>query len=248
MPQGPFLTILDSVDSTNNYAMDRVHDGTAEHGMGWFTLEQTAGKGRRGKSWEAEAGATIALSLVLQPRHLTASQQFCLSAVVSLACHEFLSGYAGQDTRIKWPNDLYWRDLKAGGILIENVFKGPSWEYAVVGVGININQEQFAEHLANPVSLKQITGVEFDTVKLARELYALLLKRTETLGAVPFKEILEAYNHHLYAANKKVRLKKETAVFETTVKEVNAQGQLVTEDVMERNFDFGEVEWILASG
>ncbi len=228
--------------------MAQVHAGLARHGMAWFAREQTTGKGQRGKGWESDPGKNIALSLVLEPRNLSASRQFYLSAVVALTCFEFFSHYAGEETTIKWPNDLYWRDRKAGGILIENVFKGTDWKYAVVGIGININQVRFGADLKNPVSLKQITGKELDTRLLAEELYALLLKRTSTLEATSFETILNEYNHHLYAINNTVKLKKNNAVFETVVKEVNAKGQLITVDAVERIFDFGEVEWIHASG
>ena len=248
MPMAPFFTILDRVDSTNNYAMEQVHAGLASNGMAWFAKEQTTGKGQRGKTWESEPGSNIALSLVLEPHHLNATHQFYLVAAVALACVEFFSKYAGEQTKIKWPNDLYWRDRKAGGILIENVFKGSEWKYAVVGIGININQANFSPILKNPVSLKQITGKDLDTLALAKELYELLMKRTAALEPGSFEDIMKTYNLHLYAANKKVKLKKDNAVFETEVKGVNVNGQLLTMDVVERNFNFGEVEWLLASG
>jgi len=245
MTAAPFLTILDRVDSTNNYAMAKVHAGLARHGMAWFTLEQTAGKGQRGKPWEAEPGKNIALSLVLEPGNLPASQQFCLSAAVALACVEFFSRYAGDETKIKWPNDVYWRDRKAGGILIENVLQGRDWKYAVVGIGMNINQVKFGTDLKNPVSLKQVTGKEFDSHLLAEELYAVLLQKTSSLDSSSFETILSEYNQQLYALNKAVNLKKNDTVFESVIKEVNANGQLVTVDEVERVFDFGEVEWML---
>ena len=103
-----FLTILDTVDSTNNYAMAQIHAGKAKHGMCWVTKEQTAGKGQRGKHWTTEPGKNIAMSLVLVPEQLQISHQFQLSALVALACFEFFEGYAGDETKIKWPNDLFW--------------------------------------------------------------------------------------------------------------------------------------------
>ena len=228
--------------------MEQVHAGLASNGMAWFAKEQTAGKGQRGKTWESEPGSNIALSLVLQPHHLNSTHQFYLSATVALACLEFFSKYAGRETKIKWPNDLYWRDRKAGGILIENVFTGSEWKYAVVGIGININQTKFSPDLKNPVSLKQITGNSLDTLVLAKELYELVMKKVADLQPGSFENILRSYNRHLYAANKKVKLKKDNAVFETEVKGVNVNGQLITTDTMERQFDFGDVEWLLASG
>ena len=245
MPASRFFKILDRVDSTNNYAMAQVHAGMAKHGMAWFAREQAAGKGQRGRQWDSEPGKNIALSLILQPELMKINQGFYLSATVALACNDLFSKYARDETSIKWPNDIYWRDRKAGGILIENVQQGSTWKYAIVGIGININQTLFSKYLKNPVSLKQITGKDHDAAKLGEELYDLLMERTAAMETTSFENTLKTYNQHLFGLNKTVRLKKDNAVFETVIKEVNAQGQLVTVDAVERSFDFGQVEWSL---
>lgn len=238
-----FFTILDTVESSNNYAMQQVHDGLAKHGMAWFAIEQTAGKGQRGKSWTGEKGKNIAMSLVLEPEQIKIKSQFHLSAAIALGCFELLKMYAGGEIKIKWPNDLYWRDRKAGGILIENKLQGKAWKWAVAGIGININQTEFNKELVNPVSLKQITGKTFNAVDLAKELHALLMKNLET-DTTP-DEILQQYNEHLYKINQLVTLRKAGIKFDTVIKEVSAQGRLVTVDAIERAFDFGEVELVL---
>ena len=164
--------------------------------------------------------------------------------VVGLACFDFFSSRAGNETRIKWPNDIYWRDRKAGGVLIENKFSGILWKWAVVGIGVNVNQKQFDQGLSNAVSLIQITGKKFDTVELAKELQALILKRANELLTKSCELILAEYNQHLYKLNEPVRLKKGNRVFETTIRGVSLQGRLLT-DAIEKHFDFGEVEWVL---
>ncbi len=225
--------------------MAQAHAGMASHGMAWFAHNQTGGKGQRGKGWESEPGKNIALSLVLQPGSLSVSGQFHLSAAVALACHDFFSAHAGGETKIKWPNDLYWRDRKAGGVLIENIYHGTVWKYAIAGIGININQTKFNRDLKNPVSLKQITGKDFNALVMAEELYALLIKRTGSLNKRSFEKIISEYNQDLYGLNKMIQLKKNDTVFETVIKKVNDKGQLITMDAVERHFDFGEVEWII---
>jgi BirA family transcriptional regulator, biotin operon repressor / biotin---[acetyl-CoA-carboxylase] ligase len=235
----PFI-ILETVDSTNNYAMQKIQTGQAPHGITWFALEQTAGKGQRGKNWLTTTDQNIMLSTVIQPT-LRRSQQFLLSAAVALACYDFYKNYAADEISIKWPNDLYWRDRKAGGILIENVFRGQEWSFAVVGIGININQVQFDPALPNPVSLKQITGKDFDAVELGKELCDCLERRYRQL---PAAEILEEYQQVLYKLNQPVTLKKGTIVFETTIRGVNAAGRLLTRDTIDREFEFGEVEMV----
>src|SRR6185503_3644805 len=110
--------------STNKYAMGLIHNDhltegqdEAQHGMVIFSHEQTAGKGQRGRTWTSEKGANIALSILLNPFQLRVTAQFKLSICIATAVHQFFSKYSGVETKIKWPNDSYWRDRKAGGIL-----------------------------------------------------------------------------------------------------------------------------------
>ncbi len=223
--------------------MQQAQEGLAKQGSAWFATEQTAGKGQRGKSWAGEKGKNIAMSLVLVPRLSKITSQFHLSAVVALACFEFFKQYAGDEMKIKWPNDLFWRDRKAGGILIENKFQGKAWKWAVVGIGININQRVFDKELSQAISLKQITGKNFDTIALAKGLHNLLMKKlAEVLNP---DEIMQQYNQHLYKINELVTLRKAGVKFDTVIKGVSAQGRLITVDAIEREFDFGEVEWVL---
>lgn len=224
--------------------MRQIQAGLATHGTTWFALEQTAGKGQRGKSWLTTPNQNIMLSVVITPRLLPA-RQFWLSASVALACYDFYKKYAGDETRIKWPNDLYWRDRKAGGILIENVFRGADWLYAVVGIGININQVAFDPALPNPVSLKQITGKNFEPTEMGRELCQALENRYQALLAGGIEAIMQEYQQVLYKLHQPVTLKKGAVSFETTIMGVSDTGQLLTKDVMERAFDFGEVEMVV---
>jgi BirA family biotin operon repressor/biotin-[acetyl-CoA-carboxylase] ligase len=237
------FSILDTVDSTNNYAMAKLHAGLAKHGMAWFALEQTAGKGQRGREWLSQPGENIALSVVIAPAGLFASQPFVFNMTVANACFNFLATCFKEELTIKWPNDLYVSDRKAGGILIENIYQGAVWKWAVVGVGINVNQLSFDPALKNPVSIRQVTGKTYDTTALARTLHQIILDEVNSPGTA--EEILHRYNERLYKRNQQVKLKKQNIVFETTIREVNKFGQLLTKDSIDRQFEFGEVEWIL---
>ena len=245
---------LESVDSTNNYAMARAAAGNASHGTLFFAYDQWAGKGQRGRVWSSTPGENIVLSAVIEPLAFQPAQAFALSVSVALACHDLFSRYAGpESTSIKWPNDLYWNDRKAGGILIENHFQGDRWPLAIAGMGININQVEFPATARNPVSLRQITGRSFPAVDLARELGSCLDRRYSELsngaGGEQFARAaagqLAQYNDRLYRRQQTVRLKKDSAVFATTILGVDARGSLLTRDTMTREFSFGEVEWVL---
>jgi BirA family biotin operon repressor/biotin-[acetyl-CoA-carboxylase] ligase len=265
----PFVE-LQSIDSTNNYALAQIHANLAQPGTCYFAHEQTAGKGQRGKSWVSEKDSNITLTIVLNPFPLQTFQQFYLSACVAVATQQFLRNFAGELT-IKWPNDIYWKDKKLGGILIENVIgptpdhpgqawenqilpgssnqpgSGPrlsTWKWAIIGVGINVNQEAFAEEIKNPVSLKQITKERSDTVQLAVAFCKTLGHFYKKLQEDP-DSILDLYNRVLYKKNELVRFKKGNRNFQSIVKSVNEAGQLIVQHSIEERIDFGEVEWVI---
>lgn len=269
--------------------------GHASHGTAYFALQQTAGKGQRGKIWHTTPGENIMMSVVIQPEPLKTSQQFLLSAAIALGCYDFFKNYAGEETSIKWPNDIYWRDRKAAGILIESrvgratqtpaetnadaisgqlaqeltgndtpdrniaastmpdqptgsdipppTTDAPLWLFAIAGMGININQTDFSQGATRPVSLKQITGKTFDIQALARELCQALETRYRQLGTP--HSLLADYRQALYKLDQTVKLKKDNYVFETTITGVTRTGQLTTRDVLDRQFEVGEIEWIL---
>ena len=237
------IIVLEKVDSTNNYAMALIQNDTAINENAVFAKEQTNGKGRRGKDWKSNKGDNIVLSVMEQMQWLPVSHQFELSVGVALACHDFISKYNSSNTSIKWPNDILINDSKAGGILIENVLKGTLWQWSVIGIGININQVNFEDYNLSPISLKQITGKDYNVLQMAEELHSLVLKRINELKSGSFQKMLKEYNEKLFARNRLVKLKKQNIVFETKIIGVSASGQLITQDAFERHFSFDEVEY-----
>jgi len=241
----PFY-VLDQVDSTNNYAMEQVNTGQVTHGTTWFAMEQTAGKGQRGKQWLSPPGENLMQSIALQPGGLPLSRQFLLSAAVALGATDFFGKYAGDETCIKWSNDIYWRDRKAGGILIENVLRGSTWQYAITGIGININQTRFPEYLPNPVSLQQITGRTWDAVALGQELCQCLEPWLQKLQPVHYTTILEEYKRRLFRLNEPGLYRMQGEYFQGIIRDVLPDGRLC----LERNstlleLNFGEVEFVV---
>ncbi len=120
---------------------------------------QTAGRGQRGNSWESARGENLMFSLLCRPTFIAAREQFILSEAIALSVVETLDEYA-EGFSIKWPNDIYWRDKKIAGILIENEL-GAAGETAqcVIGVGLNLNQTHFVSDAPNPISLLQVAGL-----------------------------------------------------------------------------------------
>lgn len=237
----PIFSILQQVDSTNNYAMAAIRTGNAIDGSCWFTHHQTKGKGQRGKLWENEADKNIAMSVVVKPKGAFAHNLFILNAFVAITIRTFCEKCTSKrGFTIKWPNDIYFGDKKAAGILIENLVVEQAVRFSIIGVGINVNQKGFNKDLPNATSLHIISGKTFQPVELASELHQEIISNVELINEV---EVIDSYNNHLYKKLEQVRLKYQSASFQTTIKSVNNFGQLITTDVMERTFNFGEVEW-----
>jgi BirA family biotin operon repressor/biotin-[acetyl-CoA-carboxylase] ligase len=234
---------LDTIDSTNSYAMQKVQEKLAEHGTVYFAQHQTSGKGTRGKGWEAKYGENITISMVIDVKFLAIHQQFFFSAAIALAVFDFFFKYAGEGCSIKWPNDLFFNDSKAAGILIENSIQGNQWQWAIVGIGININQTDFGNDAPNAISLAQITGAQFDIITLAKELCNYVEARYQELQTHQFDKIIQEYNNHLYKKNMPIKLKKNSISFECIIDGVAANGDLLVKNGLQSSFTFGEVIW-----
>ncbi len=248
LPEGYSFHILPRVQSTNMYAMELLHAGLAGNGDVFFTNEQLEGKGQRGKTWYSFPGESITMSLVIDTSKLSVSQFFRLSAVVALAAHDFLEEIvSGNSVTIKWPNDLYYYDRKAGGILIENLLNGGAWKWSVIGIGINVNQKSFPAELPYAVSIQMATGENYDCAKQAKILCSFVETRWQQLFSGDWEGILNAYNRALYGRGQVKKLKKGNVVTPCIIKRVDGQGTLIAGDNEEWRFEHGEVEWIRES-
>lgn len=247
-PIRPFI-VLSTTESTNNYAMAKLHAGIVEHESCFFAVEQTRGRGQRGRQWHSKPGDNLTMSTIFEPTHRLSAHvtafPFLLSASMALGCYDFIKDYGIQELSIKWPNDLYSGDRKAAGILIDNIYKGTAWEWSVVGTGVNINQKSFPVDLNKAVSFKMLTGMNYNTVKLGKRLFGLLLNRFEHLRNTSAAEIMEEYNSFLYKRNEEVKLKKDNILFKARLSHVTEYGELITTiGAGEQAFGVGEVEFI----
>jgi BirA family biotin operon repressor/biotin-[acetyl-CoA-carboxylase] ligase len=242
-----WLHYFDTINSTNNYAMRLVDDGMAQHGTVVRANHQTEGKGQRGKKW-ANSADNIMMSLVLKPE-ISPERQFGLSMAVALTLANYLQTIFGQwQVAIKWPNDIYINDKKTCGILIENIFRGMNWAFAIAGIGVNVNQEEFPEELPNATSLYLESGQRFDLQEMVTDIRTGILNNLRQLDDKAFPELLRRYNQLLFRKNKEVHFadRSNNRNFEAFVQEVNADGRLVllTHKGIE-HFQFGQLEWIL---
>jgi BirA family biotin operon repressor/biotin-[acetyl-CoA-carboxylase] ligase len=162
---GQNLIELASVDSTNNYVLEMLKKADVAEGALVWAKEQTGGRGQRGNTWLSEPHRNLTFSFILLP-HLPIENQFYLTKLVSLGIVDFVSGILSQngiscEVRIKKPNDIYVNGQKISGILIENNIKGHDIVSSIIGIGLNVNQNEF-KHVNNATSLSRISGKNFD--------------------------------------------------------------------------------------
>ena len=163
-----------------------------------YTTYQTAGRGQTGNGWEAERGKNLLLSYLLHEPQVKATEQFSLNILAAVVTHRMVADQLPEDMRerltIKWPNDIYFRDRKIAGILVENNLSGSNVLHSIAGIGININQEKWVGNAPNPVSMKQITGREADIHELMQA-FGKMLDHTLTWSAGQRRDY---YMLHLY--------------------------------------------------
>ena len=145
---------------------------------------QTAGKGQAGNSWESARGKNLLFSIVLYPHHIPIEEQFLISQAVSVGIKNVLDTVS-DDITIKWPNDMYWKDSKLAGILIETSLFRNIISKAVIGVGLNVNQTEFISDAPHPISLKQIAGKRGKNLKWILSKYPFSPKEFPRDGIVP---------------------------------------------------------------
>ena len=150
---------LPTCHSTNDIAAQLLKDNEASDGLVVLTDHQTSGKGQGNNSWISEKGKNLTFSIVLKPEAFPASDQFMLTVISSLGITRALANL-GITSSIKWPNDIWYGFNKVGGILINSSIMGKYLTNCVIGIGLNVNQERF--EISGPISLRDITGREYD--------------------------------------------------------------------------------------
>ncbi len=243
---GKNLIELDAVDSTNNFAKELLLGNKPVEGTAIVAREQFAGRGQMGNTWKTESGKNLTLSVILYPDFIDADKQFFLNMAVSLAVKDFCEFVLNEEIRIKWPNDIYYADKKLGGILIENTINGSKISSSVIGIGININQNEFDSSLPNPISFAQIRKTEFNILDLVAELCAYLEKYYLQLRQLHFNFLDKAYTESLYRYQQTHEFKKSGQLFRGEINGVAKDGKLIIHyNGRELRFGFKEVEFVL---
>lgn len=238
----PQIIRLAETDSTNNYLRTQCTKAQLPEGSLVIADFQTAGKGQIGNSWESEAGKNLMFSLLLYPDFLPANRQFLISQITSLSVKETLDKYTDSIT-VKWPNDIYWKDRKICGMLIENDLSGQQIYSSIIGIGLNINQKIFRSDAPNPVSLTQITGGTYDREEILTRFLHIFFRYYSLLLQEKEEEIRTAYMTALYHGDGYYSYTDKNGPFEARIHAIEPTGHLILQlrNGEQRRYAFKEV-------
>ena len=216
---------------------------------------QTAGRGQRGNTWLARKGENLTFSMLLKfggnyfPP-LKAADQFLITKAATIGVAGYLEE-KGINCSIKWPNDIYFRDKKICGMLIENVLEGEYLSSSVVGIGLNVNQREFPSQLMNPTSMSVVSGQIYDTHEemviladyLASAFQAVLGFKSST------KEVDKEYDRRLYRKDEfhEFTVCKDESILEGKITGVTPRGlvQIINRKGELFQFAFKEISYII---
>ena len=243
---GSKLIYSENLTSTNTHAANLLKSNYLQEGTIIYTNFQLSGKGQAGNKWESADGKNLLFSIILYPNMINPAEQILISMAISLGICDFLMRYIPVCT-IKWPNDIYVNNDKIAGILIENSILGNQIVNTVAGIGLNINQKNFLSDAPNPVSLRILTGEEFNLDLCLTELSSFLDRRYKQLVAGENNLIKEEYISKLYRFYVWSSYRDKNGIYEGRIISVTDSGKLMVEkpDGKVYEYIFKEVNFII---
>lgn len=241
-----------TVNSTNDYL--RLHPDIVT----LRTDFQTYGRGQAGNHWESEPGKNLLFSTRLKEIGLAATNQWRINMLVAVALYETLNtklSTLNSTLTIKWPNDIYYGDKKLAGVLIENTLLGTRIADSIIGIGLNLNQTEWHSDAPNPVSLKQITGEDYDPDEIMNMFLTTLAQLMPNMN-----RIRSDYMQHLYrregfywweerevSTMPTMNGTRTEQSFEAQIVDITPQGELVlqTRNQEIKTYHFKQIKYIL---
>jgi BirA family biotin operon repressor/biotin-[acetyl-CoA-carboxylase] ligase len=240
---GKKIISLPSCESTNTVLASLADANRLEEGSVVITENQTKGRGQAGNLWVTEPRANLTFSVLLKPVFLEPGRQFFLNMVVGLAVCDAIKSVADLPALVKWPNDVLVNDRKVCGILIENQLHGQQFVQAVVGIGLNVNQERFSHDGA--ASLKNLANRNFDRSVVLNVLLESLEVRYSQLKKGAFETLTKKYHELLYRRAEQHAFEANGKEFFGIITGVDDIGRLcIDTDKGERKFNFKEIKFI----
>lgn len=221
---------FEELSSTNDHARNLLAKSKPPEGTVVWADNQTAGRGQLGRQWIATPFQNVTLSVVFYPTWLAIVRQFDLSIAVALAVHDVVMQAVPADipVHVKWPNDILLGGKKTAGILIETAIQAEQLRYAVVGIGLNVNQTVFGETLSQATSIRTVSGHLFDREEVAQRLFRALEHRYLQLRAGRSTEQRMAYAASLWQKGVRARFERlsDGVLLEGVIEGVDELGRL----------------------
>ena len=243
---GSAIRQYEKVSSTNDLALVMLRNEKPAEGTVITAAFQEGGRGQKGNTWDSEPGKNLLMSVILYPVMIRPEEQFIISQMVSLAVYDLVRSET-EEVKIKWPNDIYVRNDKIAGILIEHSIMGNAISSTVAGIGLNVNQAEFRSILVNPVSLAQVTGRKHDLSIVTGELIRLLDMRYAMVINGRTDELAEDYHTCLYRRGEWHLYSDRNGEFRGMTERVGPGGMLIVrrEKGPVKGYAFKEIDYIL---
>jgi BirA family transcriptional regulator, biotin operon repressor / biotin---[acetyl-CoA-carboxylase] ligase len=221
---GAEILKLDVVDSTNNYTANAYAEGKIKNGTVILAEHQVLGKGQRGNTWLSESGKNLLCSFLYCPDNLSVFHQVALTWATSLAVLQTLD-YFNIQSNIKWPNDIYVGKQKIAGILIENQLSGQKIERAILGIGLNVNQNVFPNLQATSISIE--LGRDILVLEVLEVLIQKMNEQFIHILNQEFSILKNNYLKNLYQLNQVAKYKDDNGQFEGEILGITEKGALL---------------------
>ena len=243
------------LNSTNHTAVQLIANARPKEGLVISADAQTAGVGQIGSTWHSEYGKNCLFSIILYPSLLKAEHGFYLQMAVCNALNSAVSKrFPELNFKIKWPNDLYCEGQKIAGLLIQTAVRGYYLDYAVIGIGINVNQIDFPLDIGNPSSLQLLTKQEVSRSQVMNEILISLDDYYQKLklnypGQDGLSSILSEFESNLYLRGEWAQYQDmKGIIMEMCLKGVQPDGKLILSDRAGKQqlFNFKEIKLLQA--
>jgi BirA family biotin operon repressor/biotin-[acetyl-CoA-carboxylase] ligase len=237
---------LNAIDSTNSFLKELAQNSALENFTTVITEHQTKGRGQQGSGWTSVKGKNLTFSTFVSFSNLEITHQKYLNFVVSLAVFNALKSFHIPKLSIKWPNDILAGAKKISGILVENTFVNKKIKNSVIGIGLNVHQENFSTLHKKATSMKSCLDKKFELELVLKVILDFLQESIEDLKKGKFSKIEAAYLAVLYRKNVPATFKNsENVLFMGIIKGVSSEGnlQILLEDDTLKEFGIKEVSF-----
>ena len=192
---------LDATDSTNSYLKELVREGVPRNWTVVSTRQQISGRGQQGAIWFSDTGKNLTFSILIKDVGLKATDQFLLNCAISHGIFKIMKAREIPRLKVKWPNDIMSGSSKLAGILIENSLINDSIAHSIVGIGLNVNQEEFPPYLPDAISMKKRTQEHYDLDEILEALVGSIKEEIELIESGQYETLRTNYTERMYRRN-----------------------------------------------